>query len=399
MKITQIPFRLFLIMFIAQNTFAQIDCATFGTPVTNRVLSVCYPGNSNFPIFTNINVTGNILDVFLTGNGLGNDLSCNAPTTFYGTLKLKNPNALFTNPTFDFSAPYFQIKISAAITHNLNFTKLQGFVGRDADGPKKVKTIYSLNNGSTWIDLGTEQTIGQRTGCNIGLTPIDLTFSEMAKVLSEQPILFRLYFYDAAATTGTCTLNNSAIFAEEFTPVPLELIDFQGFIKQENHHLTWVTLNENNVSHFEIEGSEDGKIFKNIGQVKAVGNSVEKQIYHFQNQTPQYFSTFYRLRMVDFDGKTDFSKIVNLRGVPKKIGLKIYPNPTSDNLTVEAIVSEQALLNVSDILGRIVFSKKLEADTEGLKPFNIATNGWAKGQYFLSVQTAKGVLIEKIAKL
>jgi hypothetical protein len=399
MKITHTFFKLLFFAFLVENTYAQIDCGTFGIPVTNRVLSVCYPGNATFPIFTNTNVTGDIADIFVVGNGLDNDFSCNAPTTFYGTLKLKDSNPLYTSPTYDFAAPYFQIKIRVVAGHNLNFTKLQGFIGRDADGPKKVKELYSIDNGSTWKDLGTEQTIGLRTDCNAGLTPIDLTFSEMAKVLAEQPILFRLYFYDAAAATGTCTLNNSAIFAEEFTPVPLELVDFQGIIKQENHYLTWVTLNESNVSHFDIEQSEDGKTFKNIGQVKAVGNSIERQIYHFQNQTPQYFSTFYRLRMVDFDGKTDFSKIINLRGVSKKIGLKAYPNPTSDNLTVEAVVPEQAQLNVSDILGRVVFSKKIEADTEGSKPFNIATNDWAKGHYFLSVLTTKGVLIERVVKL
>jgi hypothetical protein len=252
MKITKRIFQLFLITLIAQNTYAQIDCVTFAAPVTNRVLAVCYPGNINFPSLQNTNITANILDFFLTGNGLDNDFSCNAPTTFYGTLKLKNPNALYTGSTYNFAAPYFQIKISAATGHNLNFTKLQGFVGRDADGPKKVRVIYSIDNGASWKNLGTEQTIGLRTDCNAGLTAIDLSFAESANVLAEQPIMFRLYFYDAATAAGTCTINNSAIYAEEFMPVPLELIDFQGIIKQENHYLTWTTLNERNVSHFEI---------------------------------------------------------------------------------------------------------------------------------------------------
>jgi Secretion system C-terminal sorting domain len=272
-------------------------------------------------------------------------------------------------------------------------------VGRDADGPKKVKVIYSIDNGANWKNLGTEQTIGLRTDCNAGLTAIDLSFAESANVLAEQPIMFRLYFYDAATAAGTCSINNSAIYAEEFMPVPLELIDFQGIIKQENHYLTWTTLNERNVSHFEIEQSNDGNTFRSIGQVKAVGNSLERQIYHFQNQTPQYLTSFYRLRMVDFDGKTDFSKTINIKGVSKKIGLKTYPNPTSDNLTVEAILPEQAQLNVTDILGKVIFSKKIEADTEGVKPFNIVTNDWAKGHYFMSILTTKGVLLERVVKL
>lgn len=399
MKITQSLFKLFFIAIIAQNTYAQIDCTTFAAPATNRVLAVCYPGNATFPAIQNINITALLNDFIVAGNGLDNNLSCNAPTTYFATLSLTAPNPIYTGSTYDFAGPYFQIKVSVAAAHNLNFTRLQGFVGCDANGPKKVRVIYSIDNAATWKNLGVEQAIGARTDCNAGLTPIDIGFSEMAKVLEQQPIFFRLYFYDAAAISGTCTINNSALFAEEFTPVPLELVDFQGIIKQENHYLTWVTLNERNVSHFEIEQSEDGKTFRSIGQVKAVGNSLEKQIYRFQNQTPQYLSTFYRLRMVDFDGKTDFSKTINIKGVSKKIGLKTYPNPTSDNLTVEAIVPEQAQLNVTDVLGRVVFSKKIEPDTEGLKPFIIATNDWSKGHYFMSILTTKGVLLERVVKL
>jgi hypothetical protein len=399
MKITQALSQLFFVILIIHNTHAQIDCPTFLVPVPNRVLAICYFGHINFPSIQSANITADMADAFLVGNGLSNDLSCNAPATYFGTLKLRNPNAAYTSPTYDFNGPFFQIKISAAASFNLNFTKLQGFVGRDDDGPKKLKVIYSINNGTTWKDLGSEQSIVLRADCNVGLKAIDLNFSEMAKVLELQPIIFRLYFYDAAATTGTCTLNNSAIFAEEFVPVPLELIDFKGFIKQEKHHLSWITAAESNVSHFDIEQSEDGKTFKKIDQVKAVGNSIEKQIYNFEHKAPQYFATFYRLRIVDIDGKTDFSRIINLRGVSQKTSLKAYPNPASDNLTIEAIVSEQAQLNVSDILGRVVFSKKIDSNTEGVNPFNIATNQWAKGHYFISIQTTKGVLFERIVKL
>jgi hypothetical protein len=70
----------------------------------------------------------------------------------------------------------------------------------------------------------------------------------------------------------------------------------------------------------------------------------------------------------------------------------IYPNPTSDKVTIEFTGSIQgASLQLCDVQGRILMSKIVLSNTE-----TITVGQFEAGTYFLSIKGTKQVLVKQI---
>lgn len=97
---------------------------------------------------------------------------------------------------------------------------------------------------------------------------------------------------------------------------PVKLSAFNAVKKNEGQvALYWSTSEEINASHFVVERSTNGKEFDDAGLVFAVGNSVENLQYRItvdlRNKKAPVL--YYRLRMVDMDGKSTESEVFTLR--------------------------------------------------------------------------------------
>jgi Secretion system C-terminal sorting domain len=124
------------------------------------------------------------------------------------------------------------------------------------------------------------------------------------------------------------------------TPLPLNLLSFSGKKIDTGNQLNWLTSNEIGVSHFEIEKSENGKTFDKIGETKANGGPAENVSYEYLDQQNSNLIThnsslFYRLKMIDLDGKYSYSKIISIKNESSNSNLKLYPNPAVNKLSVE----------------------------------------------------------------
>jgi CHRD domain/Secretion system C-terminal sorting domain/Calx-beta domain len=141
-------------------------------------------------------------------------------------------------------------------------------------------------------------------------------------------------------------------------PLPINLISFSGKKTGENENtLTWKTDNEKNFSHFEIQRSENGKVFEKIGKVE--GNHAEfYQFLDLNSSLIDYNSSlFYRLKMIDLDGSSSFSKIISIENdFEKSIVGKIYPNPTKGNSDIEINVIDSGNWQITlfDLTGKII---------------------------------------------
>jgi hypothetical protein len=129
--------------------------------------------------------------------------------------------------------------------------------------------------------------------------------------------------------------------------LPIELRSFSAKANRNRTTLNWQTANETNVKNFDIEKSLDGTFFSKIKEVKA-------------NNTPSVYqalddnfteSAYYRLKINDLDGKTDYSKIVFVeKGKGQK--LQLFPNPVKDKLTILGPSKDE--FKITDLLGRII---------------------------------------------
>ena len=101
--------------------------------------------------------------------------------------------------------------------------------------------------------------------------------------------------------------------------------------------LTWITHNELNNSHFEIERSADGRAFELLGEVLGAGTTNEAQQYAFEDEQPLPGTSYYRLRQVDFDGTAHYSDVRSLRfPIAATTPLTVFPNPAYTTLSLAA---------------------------------------------------------------
>jgi Secretion system C-terminal sorting domain len=147
-------------------------------------------------------------------------------------------------------------------------------------------------------------------------------------------------------SAGVAAMRMNSIWFKQFSLkppsiLPVTLLSFNAMLINHttNVDLSWITVTEKNVNHFEVEKSFDGKNFTDAGMVFAYGNTTEKMNYKFTDNisTTQSKIIYYRLRTVDEDGKFDYSatRIIRTGGQAENmISLLTYPNPVINELRV-----------------------------------------------------------------
>ena len=165
--------------------------------------------------------------------------------------------------------------------------------------------------------------------------------------------------------------------------LPLRLISFTAKKIEENKvRLDWVSDHEMNTSHFVIERSEDGVSFEETGSVTATGSGGRN--YSFMNTIPGATPTYYyRLKMVDRDGKYQYSNIVRIYNNSAHAGLSVFPVPADKFITVLCDQQQEAFIINST--GRPI--KKILL-IKGSVTITIA--GFNPGIYF--IKTGEGVI-------
>lgn len=96
------------------------------------------------------------------------------------------------------------------------------------------------------------------------------------------------------------------------TPLPVELIAFQGEPMGTVNHLTWSTATERDNDRFEVERSADGEAFGKIGTVGGAGTSQQPIHYALDDAAPLNGVNYYRLKQVDLDGTYTYSPVIVL---------------------------------------------------------------------------------------
>lgn len=119
-------------------------------------------------------------------------------------------------------------------------------------------------------------------------------------------IVFSAVDFSAGAFFTLATTN----FAS--TPLPVELIAFDGAVEGERNRLWWSTATETNSDRFEVERSGDGETFAWLADITAVGNSQHVTNYALVDPWPLSGLNYYRLMQVDTDGSSTYSPMIVL---------------------------------------------------------------------------------------
>lgn len=168
--------------------------------------------------------------------------------------------------------------------------------------------------------------------------------------------------------------------------LPVQWLHFTGETDTKVNYLNWATESEQNSSVFNIQRSVDGINFETIGSVTAQGNSSTTHHYSFDDEHPFKGINYYRLALVDLDGKVTYSKTIQLVIPDDNLGYSFYPNPTYDvvNYQYEATEKEPLEIEVIDVYGRTL-SKTTVTTEVGLNKIPVDLSPYVVGSYMIRV--------------
>lgn len=126
-------------------------------------------------------------------------------------------------------------------------------------------------------------------------------------------------YYPSGSIIVSDDLNGLFVLRLVEEALPVELQDFTLEQKLGEVWLNWLTASEENSASYEIERSTDGVHFTSIGSVLALGTTAEKSSYQLIDQTPLIGVNYYRLKMLDLDGKFEYSKILSTEILGKQV--------------------------------------------------------------------------------
>lgn len=193
----------------------------------------------------------------------------------------------------------------------------------------------------------------------------------------------------AAVSTATFSLAGNS------TGLPITMSGFTATnVDNKYIALKWVTEQEVNNDHFEIEHSQDGTNFTRIDGVKSQGNSSIPQSYTFIDNSPYKGLNYYRLKQVDSNGRYSYSEIIMVKFGTGLIP-EVRPNPVHANLHIIAGTDPVKEVVIYNAQGRAV---NFLVNNSGTDDMNINVSILAKGVYFLKIKTEPKIFDVKIVK-
>jgi hypothetical protein len=115
--------------------------------------------------------------------------------------------------------------------------------------------------------------------------------------------------------------------------------------------------------------------------------------YRFTGGTDQFSrldsATNYVFRIAKYNGIAEFATYSTLHA---------YPNPTTGNLTIELrdLTNSPGKLQVTDAFGKTIHQQEVSGNDRFLNTINIDLSAYAKGLYWVTLQTDKGSAIRKV---
>jgi hypothetical protein len=217
---------------------------------------------------------------------------------------------------------------------------LQGFaalVESTAGGPTNVTLVYSIETGfANPVTLGTYPVaIGSQTSLDVPVFSPGCT-----------RITLRMYPTDATFFLGSFYVDEFIVNGSVSAPLPVSLSQFSAQRRKDNSiHVAWKTASEINVDRFEVELSNDGKLFQSVKQTSSRGDEATEMSYsEFITSAPD--AQYARLAMYDLDRSVEYSDVVSLAKASAK----------TDAVTLLANFGSQLFLQVNEPTEVAVFS-------------------------------------------
>ncbi len=185
---------------------------------------------------------------------------------------------------------------------------------------------------------------------------------------------------NSLTASGLTSFSDFAIAGDASNPsLPLEIVSFQGQLRNSTATLTWSTIAEVNTSKFVVERNNNNS-WSSIATVDAKGE--KNNTYQITDANLAIGKYQYRLKMMDKDGKFTYSSIVLLEVSSKNLFVlnQNYPNPVKGSTALSYQLSEKGKVSIE------LFTQ------DGRKVASIINAQQSAGTYNVSIDVKKYAL-------
>lgn len=185
-----------------------------------------------------------------------------------------------------------------------------------------------------------------------------------------------------------------------YLTLPVSVTNFSGNYQSGKASLIWETSTEKNIAAYILERSENGISFTKVTEIKAKNNASKYDFSEYLAGNVDAY--FYRLKIVELDGKVSYSNVIKILLDNKltRDDIKIYPTivRSSVTLNINSRRSADATISITDLSGRILKSGKLTV-YQGINQMNFGLdNVTNKGLLFVKIQMENETKVFKVVK-
>lgn len=235
-----------------------------------------------------------------------------------------------------------------------------------------VASIQAFTDGLGCSDL-------TQIGCVVSNGPSGGVTLSLSELTPNALYYFRVFgsANNQSQRTGTYCFCGSV--GLNSTSLPIILTSFDVKSEQNSVLLSWHTSSELNNKYFEVQRNKGENNFQTIGIVKGKGSNYISADYTFTDNNPNPGKNLYRLKQVDLENKSEYSKIV-VANVTFGENLFLASNFVKEKLTVQSLqISNGKIFNEQGQLIRNISIKK------GANEFSV--RDLSSGFYFIQSDT------------
>lgn len=298
-------------------------------------------------------------------------MSAQAELAFASILAL--PNVISTGQTS---------LVTGLINNNGNVDIPAGCVLVTISVPSSICSITGLNPGSdpVWTvfssSLPAGITLRNTGGPIVGLGPdypiiLNVVGTTPGGPLTINGNAFLNPFQGGCVAFGDLDNNNNqpTTGITVIPPLSVKLSSFDANVSGCKALLEWTSEQEENSKEYQVEVSHDGRTFATIGTIAAAGNSNISKSYQFTDNAPSNGYNYYRLKMVDVNGKISYSSVVTVKSNCDSRTIKIHPNPVTVNNNLTVIIdgyTGNLKGELMDVSGKVIRTFSLKNGTNVL---------------------------------
>lgn len=261
-------------------------------------------------------------------------------------------------------SPNINTTVAGTNTITLSFTH----IGFGEAGVDRCQLLYSINGGAAWLPLANPipqapccggacdgQVQGQWTARSY---PLPATCNNITNL----KIAFNWINNNSTGTDPSFAVDN--ITLQYTASLPVTWLSFEGYNLNNTNRLYWKTASEINNDYFEIQQSDDAINYTYKGKVKGSGNSNEMKSYSFtDNSSKTTGFSYYRIKQVDFDGVSRFSKTISIsnNGITNDF-FSLKSDIVSNNLsvTIYTTIQDSYYFQIKDVLGKNLTNQNID---------------------------------------